>query len=174
MAEATGLQLREESIASAIHFLRGEKVMLDLDLSALYGVETKQLKRAVKRNIERFPSDFMFELTRPEFENLRRQIGTSSWGGSRYAPYAFTEQGVAMLSSVLHSKQAIDVNIAIMRTFVQMRTWMSAHRDLAAKLVELEKRHDKNFQAIFEAIKQLTTEKSKPRRPIGFQTPGKK
>jgi len=115
MAQEKSLQLREEIIASAIHFLRGEKVMLDLDLAVLYGVETKQLKRAVKRNIERFPSDFMFELTRAEFENLRRQFGTSSWGGTRYPPYAFTEQGVAMLSSVLRSKRAIDVNIAIIR-----------------------------------------------------------
>ena len=105
MAKEKSLQIREEVIASSIHFLHGEKVMLDIDLAVLYGVETKQLKPAVKRNIERFPPDFMFELTRPEFENLRRQFGTSSWGGSRYPPYAFTEQGVAMLSSVLRSKR---------------------------------------------------------------------
>jgi hypothetical protein len=169
------LAVREESIASLIHFIRGERVMLDADLAVMYGVETRVLKQSVKRNAKRFPSDFMFVLSNREVDSLVSQsvIPSKSYAGGAL-PMAFTEQGVAMLSGILRSDRAIEVNITIMRTFVQMRTWMSAHRDLAAKLAELEKSNDENFQAVFDAIKLLTSEKSKPRRPIGFQTPGKK
>ena len=158
-------------ITSRIYQIRDHKVMLDRDLAELYGVETGQLKRAVRRNIDRFPEDFMFELSKEELENLRCQIGTSSWGGTRYQPMAFTEQGVAMLSSVLNSKRAVQVNIAIMRAFVQMRELLSTNKKLAQKLIELEKRlteHDENFQVVFEAIKQLLEENEKPKRKIGF------
>ena len=160
-----------EIITSRIYQIRDHKVMLDRDLAELYGVETGQLKRAVRRNIDRFPEDFMFELSKEELENLRCQIGTSSWGGTRYQPMAFTEQGVAMLSSVLNSKRAVQVNIAIMRAFVQMRELLSTNKKLAQKLIELEKRlteHDENFQVVFEAIKQLLEENEKPKRKIGF------
>ena len=124
-----------EVIEKKIYLIRSHKVMLDSDLAELYGVETKMLVRAVKRNIERFPSDFMFQLTKEEFDNLRFHFGTSSqWGGRRYLPYAFTEQGVAMLSSVLRSKRAIQVNITIMRVFVRLRQILSTHKELAYKL----------------------------------------
>lgn len=164
-----------EKISSKIYFIRNEKVLLDSDLAELYGVETKHLIQAVKRNIYRFPLDFMYQLTKQEFENLRSQIVTSSWGGRRYLPYAFTEQGVAMLSSVLNSKRAIEVNITIMRAFVQMRKFLQSTDELAQKLKELEKETKKKFseqqeqiQLIFEAIKQLMVEKEKPKRKIGF------
>ncbi len=143
--------------------------MLDFDLAALYGVETKVLKQTVKRNIERFPEDFMFELTLTEFTNLRSQIVTSSWGGIRYQPFAFTEQGVAMLSGILKSERAIEVNIAIMRTFVQLRKLMSSNDELAKKINDMEKKYDEQFHVIFEAIKQLIVEENKPRKAIGFR-----
>jgi hypothetical protein len=162
-------------IAGKIRLIRGKKVIFDSDLAALYGVETKQLKRAVKRNIERFPEDFMFELTREESDNLRCQIGTSSWGGKRYLPYAFTEQGVAMLSSVLNSKRAIQVNIAIMRVFVAIKEMLLAHKESLLKINKLEQRierkfdkYDKDIELIFSAIQQLLVEKEKPKRQIGF------
>ena len=148
-----------ELIQSKIVVLRDEKVMIDRDLAELYSVETKQLKRAVRRNIDRFPADFMFELTREEYNSLRSHFGTSSWGGTRYLPMAFTEQGVAMLSSVLNSKRAIEVNIAIMRAFVQLRKITSSQKQLARKLQEIEARledHDESIGAIFEAIQQFT------------------
>jgi hypothetical protein len=158
-------------IEQQILLIRGHKVMLSSDLAALYGVEPRVLVQAVKRNIERFPEDFMFQLTREEFHILKSQIVTSSWGGVRRAtPYAFTEQGVAMLSSVLNSRRAIRVNIEIMRAFVRLREIVTAHKELARKLEELEKKYDKQFAVVFEAIKQLmepVTEKSKGR--IGFQ-----
>ena len=160
-----------ETVTGKIHSLREHKVILDRDLAELYGVETSQLKRAVRRNIDRFPPDFMFELTKEEHENLRCHFGTSSWGGTRYSPMAFTEQGVAMLSSVLNSNRAIQVNIAIMRAFVQMRELLATNTKLAQKLSELEKRlseHDDNFQIVFEAIRQLLAEDGKPKRKIGF------
>ena len=149
--------------------------MMDHDLAKLYGVPTKALKQAVRRNIDRFPSDFMFELTKEEFANLRSQIVTSSspqWGGTRYTPMAFTEQGIAMLSSILRSKRAVQVNIAIMRVFVRLREMMATHKELARKLVELEqhlKDHDQQIQTIFEAIRQLMTPPERPRRKIGFE-----
>lgn len=162
-----------EVIVTKIIFLRGEKVLLDRDLAELYGVETKQLKRAVRRNIKRFPEDFMFELSKEEWENLRCHFGTSSWGGIRYAPMAFTEQGVAMLSSVLNSDRAIEVNIAIMRAFVQLRKMIASNDELARKLRELEHRlekHDKDIGLIFEAIRELMTPPEKPPKKIGFKT----
>ena len=162
-----------ESIVSKIIFLRDEKVLLDRDLAELYGVETKQLKRAVRRNIDRFPPDFMFELTKEENDSLRFQFGTLKRGGhSKYLPMAFTEQGVAMLSSVLKSRWAIEVNIAIMRAFVQLRKMMVSHDELARKLTELEQHledHDHQIQAIFEAIRQLMAPPEKPRKRIGFE-----
>ena len=154
-----------------MYFVRGEKVFLDADLAMLYGVETSALNRAVKRNPDRFPVDFMFQLDAQEWENLRCQIGiSSSHGGRRATPYAFTEQGVAMLSSVLTATQAVQVNIAIMRTFVQLRRLMDNNRDLARRIDSLEALYDEQFSAVFDAIKQLITDedrrKSKP--PIGF------
>ncbi|MEA3476501.1 MAG: ORF6N domain-containing protein [Candidatus Cloacimonadota bacterium] len=158
-----------EIIEKKIFFLRGKKVMLDSDLAELYEVETKQLKRAVRRNIERFPKDFMFVLTKEEFNNLRCNFGTSSWGGTRYFPMAFTEQGVAMLSSVLKSKRAIKVNIQIMRTFVRLRKLISSHKDILAKIEEMEKKYDYQFKIVFEAIRQMMTPPEKVKRDIGFK-----
>jgi hypothetical protein len=156
-------------IEARILSIRGERVMLDADLAELYGVATKVLVQAVKRNADRFPLDFMFQLTQEEFANLRSQIVTSSWGGRRYPPYAFTEQGVAMLSSVLNSAMAIRVNVEIMRTFVRLRRLLASHEGLARKLAELESRHDAQFQAVFEAIRQLMAPPEKSRRSIGFR-----
>ena len=157
-----------EKIAGKIYLIRGQRIMLDRDLAELYEVETKQLKRAVRRNIDRFPADFMFELTKVELENLRCQIGTSSWGGTRYMPMGFTEQGVAMLSSVVNSDRAIQVNIQIMRAFTRLRRMLETHKDLKKKLEEMEKKYDEQFQIVFEAIKQLITEDEKPKKKIGY------
>jgi hypothetical protein len=150
--------------------IRGHKVMLDSDLAELYGVETRILVRNMKRNIERFPAHFMFQLTSEENERLRSQIGISKSGrgGRRYLPYAFTEQGVAMLSSVLHSKQAIQVNIAIMGTFVRLRQLLSSHAELARNLNALEKKYDDQFKVVFEAIRLLMAPAPKKQRSIGF------
>jgi len=143
--------------------------MLDSDLAALYGVDTKALNRAVRRNIRRFPEDFMIQLSNEETERLRCQIGTSKQGGRRYRPYAFTEQGVAMLSSVLRSKRAIHVNIEIMRAFVQLRQMLSTHADLARKLAALEKKYDAQFKAVFDAIRELMKPPApSAKRRIGF------
>ncbi|RZB30437.1 MAG: hypothetical protein SRB1_02717 [Desulfobacteraceae bacterium Eth-SRB1] len=168
-----------ESIVNKIVFIRDEKVMLDRDLADLYGVETGALNRAVKRNTERFPEDFMFQATGEEAELLRCQTGISKpgRGGRRYLPYVFTEQGVAMLSSVLNSKRAIDVNIAIIRAFVQLRKMIASNNKLAQKLAELEQHlesHDEQIQAIFETIRQLMTPPEKPRKKIGFVVKEKK
>jgi hypothetical protein len=166
--------LPEETIISKIYRIRNFKVMFDDDLAAMYGVSTKVLKQAVKRNIQRFPHDFMFELTKLEVENLRSQIVTSSWGGTRYMPYVFTEQGVAMLSGILKSVHAIQVNIAIMRAFVQLRQFLESNRELARKLDELEKAvagHDEKIGQIFQVIKQMIRKKEEvlpPRRPVGY------
>ena len=157
-----------ERITSKIYLIRGQKVMLDRSLAELYGVKTKVLKQAVKRNIGRFPEDFMFELTKHEFDNLRSQIVTSSWGGTRYSPMVFTEQGVAMLSSVLNSDTAIKVNIQIVRAFTQLRQMLSTHKDLKKKIETMEKKYDQQFQIVFEAIKQLLEADAKPRKKIGF------
>ena len=162
-----------ESIVSKIVVLRGEKVLLDRDLAELFGVETKQLKRAVRRHVSRFPRDFMFELTKNEYESLRYQFGTLKRGEhSKYLPMVFTEQGVAMLSSVLNSERAVEVNILIMRAFVHLRKMIASHDELAQKLSELEKHlkdHDDQIKAIFEAIQQLVAPPEKKKRKIGFE-----
>jgi hypothetical protein len=161
-----------ERIAESIRWIRGQKVLLDFDLAALYGVQTKNLNKAVKRNAERFPADFMFQLTPEELRSLRFQFGTSkARGGLRYPPYAFTEEGVAMLSSILKSDRAIRVNVAIMRTFVRLRQTLESNRELAQKFSELERRvgvQDDEIAAILEAIRQLMAPSEKPRREIGF------
>jgi hypothetical protein len=147
--------------------------LLDEDLAVMYGVETKVLVRAVKRNRERFPSDFMFQISKGKFENLRFHSGTSSsWGGRRYPPYVFTEHGVAMLSSILRSAKAAQVNIAIMRAFIRLRQTLASHGELAAKVAELERRiegHDAGIRTLLEAIRQLMAPSDKARRPIGFR-----
>jgi len=160
-----------ETIISKIVILRGEKVLLDRDLAELYGVKTKALKQAVRRNIRRFPDDFMFELTKEEFEDWRSQFVTSNRDkmGLRYKPMAFTEQGVAMLSSVLNSNRAIEVNIAIMRAFVQLRKMISSHADLERKLVALEKKYDQQFRVVFDAIRALMSPPEKRQKKIGFE-----
>ena len=175
-----------EKIAPLVHILRHEKVLLDSDLAELYGVTTGHLNRAVQRNLDRFPSDFMFQLTENELEILMSQIATSSFeeanlkcqtgissshGGRRHLPYAFTEQGVAMLSSVLRSPRAVEVNIAIMRTFVQLRRLMDSNALLAEKIQSLEAKyaeHDQQFQLVFDAIRQLITTDDVPKREMGF------
>jgi hypothetical protein len=171
----------EQKILNRIYVLRGQKVMIDQDLAEMYGVETKQLKRQVKRNMDRFPKDFMFELTKKEFENLRSQIGTSSWGGARYMPMAFTEQGVAMLSSILNSKTAIEVNIRIIRVFTKMREFALTHKDILMQLARLEKevnstsrnteRNAKDIENIFLVLRELIEKQSSPthRERIGFK-----
>ncbi len=163
------MSLPVERILDAILVPRGEKVMLDADLAAMYGVETGALVRAVKRNPNRFPADFMFQLSPSEWENLKSQFGiSSSHGGRRTAPYAFTEQGVAMLSSVLHSERAIAVNIEIMRAFLQLKRMLATHEDLARKLDALEGKYDKQFRIVFDAIRALMEPPAKTKQPIGF------
>lgn len=144
--------------------------MLDKDLAELYGVETRVLIQAVKRNISRFPEDFMFQLTRNEFDTLRSQIVTSNWGGRRYLPYTFTEQGVAMLSSILNSERAIQVNIQIMRVFIKLRAMAIGYVGLKRKIEELEKKYDAQFKVVFDAIRKLMTPPEKSRRKIGFRS----
>jgi hypothetical protein len=155
-------------IERRILIVRDQKVILDFHLAELYEVETKALKRAVKRNIDRFPKDFCFLLRDKEWQNLRRQFGTSSWGGIRYAPYAFTEEGVAMLSSVLHSMRAVTVHIEIMRAFVRLRKIIASHKELAKKLEALENKYDAQFQVVFDAIRKLMIPPDPPKRRIGF------
>jgi len=162
-----------ERIENRIYLIRGQKVMLDRDLAKLYGVETRTLKQAVKRNINRFPIDFMFELTEDEFKNWRSQFVTSNSDrmGLRWRPFTFTEQGIAMLSSVLKSERAIQVNIIIMRAFVRIRQLLSAHKEILAKLNELEQKTGKNtvdIQLIFEAIRKMLIVEKKPKGRIGF------
>ena len=164
----------EQKILNKIYVIRGEKVMLDQDLAAMYGVETKQLKRQVKRNTDRFPKDFMFEHTKKEFENLRSQIGASNRGGTRYMPMAFTEQGVAMLSSVLNSKTAIEVNIRIIRVFTKLREYALTHKEILLQLSKLEKEVNNNSQDIeniFTVLKELIEKHSNPspRNKIGYR-----
>jgi len=186
-----------DAIAPLVHWLRHEKVILDSDLAELYGVPTKILNQAVKRNADRFPADFMFQITAEEETGLKCQTGISktlppdanrsqfvtasevqplrsqivtSKGGRRYLPYAFTEQGVAMLSSVLRSQRAVEVNIAIMRTFVQLRRLMDSNRDLAQKIGEMEDKYDGQFRIVFDAIRQLISPPAQPSRELGFHT----
>ncbi|MBI5413287.1 ORF6N domain-containing protein [Candidatus Peregrinibacteria bacterium] len=167
------IALPKERIERRILFLRGKKVMLDKELAELYEVETKALNQAVNRNKKRFPSYFMFRLNEMEMKILRSQFVTSSWGGMRYMAYAFTEQGIAMLSSVLSSERAIHVNIQIMRTFTRLREMMATHGELKTKIEKLEKKYDKRFQIVFEVIKKLLAEKRAeegvPKRQIGFK-----
>ena len=165
--------LSMESIEHRIFLIRGQKVMLDRDLAELYGVGTRDLNKAVTRNPERFPSDFMFSLTRQEVRDLMFHFGTSSWGGIRKPPRAFTEHGVLMLSSVLRSKRAIQVNITIMRTFLRLRQVLAAHKELAQKLVELERQvegQSHQIHSIFDAIRQLMAPTGPSRRRIGFHS----
>lgn len=170
-----------ETVVSKIYLIRGQKVMLDRDLAKLYNVETKQLKRQVNRNIERFPKDFMFELSEDEFQKWRSQFGTSNSSekmGLRYAPYAFTEQGVAMLSSVLNSKKAIEVNIEIIRAFTRIRQVLTENTELRLAIEKLEKKtnnNTKNIEVVFQYLDELIEKKdnSKPRKSIGYKIPKK-
>ena len=161
-------------ISQKIYFLRGHRVMLSTDLAKLYGVEVRALIQAVKRNIERFPSDFLFQLTEDEHKNLKSQFVISSWGGARNAPYAFTEQGVAMLSSVLRSTRAVQVNIAIMRTFVRLREMLATNQKLRRKIEDMEKRYDAKFQIVFATIESMLEDEDLPKRGIGFHAPATK
>jgi hypothetical protein len=157
-----------ERIASKIYLIRDLKVMLDRDLAELYEVETRVLNQAVKRNIKRFPKDFMFQLTKDEFKILKSQIVTSSWGGVRKLPLAFTEQGIAMLSGILHSDRAINVNIQIMRVFVKFRQLLFDNEELRNELLEFKQITDERFQIVFETLDQLLTIESKPKKKIGY------
>lgn len=161
----------KETIENKIILLRGQKVILDFHLAKLYNVTPKRLKEQVRRNIKRFPFDFMLELTTDEYQFLRTQFATSKKGrgGRRYLPFAFTEQGVAMLSSILRSERAIQVNIEIMRAFVKLREILATHKDLAKKLDELEKKYDAQFRIVFDAIRQLMQPPQAPKRQIGFK-----
>ena len=168
-------EISVEVIASKILEIKGRKVMLDKDLAQLYGVPVRVLNQAVKRNLKRFPSDFIYRLTKQEVTNLKSQIVTSNWGGTRKLPFVFTEQGVTMLSSVLNSERAIEVNIMIMRAFTKLREILLTHKDLAIKLEALERKyanHDEKIKLIFEAIRQLLEPPGKARaKPrIGFHT----
>ncbi len=166
----------EETIVERIYIIRGQKVMVDRDLAEMYGVEVKRLNQAVKRNISRFPDDFMFQLSQDEFKNLKSQFVTSSWGGIRKLPYAFTEQGVAMLSSVLNSETAIQVNIQIIRLFTKMKQLILDNKDLWMKIEKIEQhllKNDEEIKTIFAYLKKLLIQENKPRNPIGFKVPGK-
>jgi hypothetical protein len=157
-----------ERIASKIYLIRDVKVMLDRDLAELYDEETKRLKEQVRRNIERFPEDFMFELTKEELQNLRSQFATSSWGGARYSPMAFSEHGVLMLSSVIKSERAVQVNIQIMRTFTKLRGALINNKELRKELEELKQITEERFQIVFETLDQLLTIENKPKKKIGY------
>ena len=170
-------QVSAERIEHAILLIRGHRVLLDADLALLYGVSVGRLNESVKRNRIRFPDDFMFQLSEAEFQSLKAQVGnlksqfaisSSDWGGRRHPPYAFTEQGVAMLSSVLRSKRAVEVNIEIMRTFVRLRQLLATNAELARKLEALEKRYDAQFKVVFDAIRQLMAPSEPNKRKIGF------
>ncbi|MBI9039712.1 MAG: ORF6N domain-containing protein [Bacteroidales bacterium] len=171
--------LPDEVVMSNIYIFRDTKVMLDKDLAELYGVLTGNLNKAVKRNIKRFPEDFMFQLTNEEFENLKFQIGISSWGGTRKSPYAFTEQGVAMLSGILNSDRAIKVNIQIMRIFTKFRQMLTDNLSLKLEIEKIKKKledHDKNIEIVFDYLDELIEKQDnpQPRIQIGFKTPNNK
>jgi hypothetical protein len=177
--EAASQQLvPAEIIEKRILLIRGHKVILDTDLAVLYQVSTSALNHPIRRNLDRFPEDFMFPLNKAELENWRSQIVISNPAarmGLRRSPYAFTEQGVAMLSSVLKSKRAIAVNIAIMRTFVRLRQILATHKELAERLTAIEKNYDQRFKVVFDILRQLMEPPpEQPKRPIGFASPGKK
>ena len=176
MGSATKTIVPVERVERVILVFRGQRVLLDSDLAEIYQVETKALVRAVKRNIERFPSDFMFQLSPAEFESLRRQSGTSNpRGGRRYRPYAFTEYGAPMLAAVLHSPIAVQASILIVRAFVRLRELLSTHEELRQRIEEMEKKYDKRFAAVFDAIRELIEEPKTKRKPaIGYHTEEKK
>lgn len=165
--------LPEENISNTIYYIRNQKVMLDRDLAMLYGIETRVLKQAVRRNISRFPEDFMFELSKNEFENLTSQIVTSSWGGNRKPPFAFTEHGILMLSSVLNSEKAIQTNIQIMRIFVKVRQMLLDTTEIKLDIVQIQKKLEnqgKNIELVFSYLDELTEKKEdKPRTKIGYK-----
>lgn len=165
--------LSEETIANTIYYIRNQKVMLDRDLATLYGIETKRLNEQVKRNLSRFPEDFMFQLTENEFQNLKSQIATSSWGGTRKLPYAFTEHGVLMLSSVLNSEKAIQTNIQIMRIFTKVRQMLLDTTEMKLDIVQIQKKLEnqgKNIELVFSYLDELTEKKEeKPRTKIGYK-----
>ena len=173
------VEVADEEIISKIYFIRNKKIMLDRDLAELYGVTTGNLNKAVKRNPNRFPEDFMFQLTEKEFKNLIFQNGTSSWGGTRKMPYGFTENGVAMLSGVLNSDRAIDVHVRIIRIFGELKEMLLTHKDILIKMEKIEKelmkqdgrtsKNEENIQMIFEALKQLLNPPQEPRKRIGFK-----
>ena len=169
---AKSVMIPDELLMKKIYFIRGQKIMLDMDLAELYQVETKRLNEQVKRNELRFPSDFMFRLKKAEFQNLKSQFATSSWGGKRKLPLAFTEQGVAMLSSVLNSETAIRVNIRIIRIFTKMRELVLTHKDILLQLEKMETKlagHDDDIAVIFDYLKQLLNPPVSPRNKIGFR-----
>lgn len=171
------MMVSEENILEKIYLIRGQKVMLDKDLAEMYGVEVKRLNEAVKRNITRFPEDFMFQLAQNEWRHLKSQFATSSWGGVRKPPYAFTEQGVAMLSSVLNSETAIQVNIQIIRLFTKMKQLILDNKDIWMKIEKIEQRlvkNDEEIKTIFAYLKKLLIQETKPRNPIGFRASDKK
>ena len=173
MAKSAQSIIPEIIVANKIYEIRGQKVMLDSDLAELYNSETKRLNEQVGRNRDRFPPDFMFQLTEEEWRNLKSQFATSSWGGRRKLPYAFTEHGVLMLSSVLSGKQAIQVNIQIVRVFTKLRALLGEHADLKVEISDIKKRlqnHDKNIELVFSYIDELTEKKAKPRRRIGYKS----
>lgn len=173
------LIIADEKIINKIYFIRGHKVMLDRDLSEMYGVKTKVLKQAVKRNISRFPEHFMFALNKEEFQNLRSQTVTSSWGGERYLPYTFTEHGILQLPNVLKSKSALRMSIRIIEVFVKMREILSSHKDILMKLEQIEKKlmkqdersnkHEQEIRILFEALKQLLTPEPLPLKQVGYK-----
>ncbi len=167
-AKKSAKVLATDLIERRIYLTRGQKVMLDRDLAELYMVGTRDLNKAVSRNSDHFPIDFMFVLTQQEVKNLMFQIGTSSWGGTRKLPHAFTEHGILMLSSVLRSERATQVNIQIMRTFAKLREIIASHQDLARRLSELEGKYDGQFKVVFEAIRRLMAPPEPPKRRIGF------
>jgi hypothetical protein len=167
--------ITDELVISKIYQLRGHKVMLDVDLAELYQVDTKRLNEQVRRNIERFPEDFMFQLTEDEWQILRSQFATSSWGGRRYAPFAFTEHGVLMLSSVLSSDRAIQVNIQIMRIYTKLKTVLIDHKDILLKLEKMEhavNKHDENFEIVFSYLRELINPPNPSESTIGFKQQG--
>jgi hypothetical protein len=172
MKRSSSALVPQDRIVHAIVFVRGQKVILDMDMARLYGVETRVLVQSVKRNASRFPPDFLFQLTADEVRNLKSQIVmSSSWGGRRSTPFAFTEHGVAMLSTVLRSKRAIAVNIAIMRAFVRLREVLVTHGDLVRKLEALENKYDGQFRIVFDAIRKLMAPASRKPKQIGFKPP---
>lgn len=170
--KATLTLVPQEVIESKILLIRGQKVMLDRDLAKLYCVSTGNLNKAVTRNLGRFPEDFMFQLNRKEFQSLMFQNGISSWGGTRKLPRAFTEHGILMLSSVLKSKRAIQVNIQIMRTFVKLRKMLESHKELFKKIQDMEKKYDSQFRVVFDAIRELMTPSKRSKGRIGFHVEG--